>query len=166
VYRENRKRAIDLQKTYNDESVDTKIIRGKLVFKGTGHTHKEKVVIPKADTVLTANRGHCVGVNPVKEAREANIQILRDPDIAKANHNVLSCIYINGQRELKDSVDDDMEYGAARKILNIMQEKELSNVLVIVSRWNPTQQKLGPKRFDLFKTAALSAMRKLLVNCN
>lgn len=113
--------------------------------KGNGHTHREKVVIPKAVTVLTANhdnkyevihedvlsekenafQGHCVAVNSVKDARETTIEILCDPGIAKANYNVLSCKYVNGQEELKDSVDDYMEYGIARKILNVMHGKEV-----------------------------------------
>lgn len=181
--RENRKRAFDLHKKYEEENVETKVVGEKLVFKQSGNQYREKISLPKANTVLTSKtetnykvyhsdlitdgenkfQAHAIEISSIKEAREASLQVLKEPEIARANHNVLACVYLNRNGELKDSMDDDMEFGAARKILNLMYDKEIANCMIIVSRWNPHGQKLGPKRFDHFKSCSLNVMKKVFV---
>ncbi|KAJ8300662.1 hypothetical protein KUTeg_022181 [Tegillarca granosa] len=112
--RENRKRVFDLHKKYEGENVETKVVGEKLVFKQSGNQYRKKISLPKTNMVLTSKtetnykvyhsdlitdgenkfKAHAVEVSSIKEAREASLQILKEPEIAKANHNVLACVYL------------------------------------------------------------------------
>ncbi|KAJ8307698.1 hypothetical protein KUTeg_014748 [Tegillarca granosa] len=144
-----------------------------LIFKPSGDAYKEKI----SDNILTSpnkiqfcsknpdvskpqRQAHAVQIITIRKAGEATIQVLQNPDVAKAYHNVLSCVYLNHKGELKDSVDDDQEFGASRKFLTLMHDRKVTNMLLIISRWNPFAQKLGPKLFDHFQTCALDVMKK------
>ncbi|KAJ8321361.1 hypothetical protein KUTeg_001087 [Tegillarca granosa] len=114
----------------------------------------------KIDPSKPQRQAHAVQITTIRKAGEATIQVLQNPDVAKAYHNVLSCVYLNHKGELKESVNDDQEFGASRKFLTLMHDRKVTNMLLIISRWNPFAQKLGPKLFDHFQTCALDVMKK------
>ena len=60
---------------------------------------------------------------------------------------------------IRDSTRDDGEHGSGRAILDILKEKNLRNVIVIVTRY--LGEHLGPARFDEFKQCAKDAVEML-----
>lgn len=76
--------------------------------------------------------------------------------IATATHNMYAARVSVGQ-SIHEYCDDDGEFSGSREILNIMREKQLTDQVIVVTRWyNGTQ--LGAKRFSMIRKVVLELL--------
>jgi putative IMPACT (imprinted ancient) family translation regulator len=81
---------------------------------------------------------------------------LSDNKIAKATHNMFAYRFLeNGI--VNERNDDDGEQGASQLILFLMQQHQVLNFMVVVSRWYGGIN-LGPNRFKIIQNIAKEAM--------
>ena len=73
-----------------------------------------------------------------------------------AAHNIVAArILQNGQ--LVDYCDDDGEHGGARRIIEVMRLSNITNRVIVVSRWN-NGTRLGPNRFGIIQQCAKAVL--------
>ena len=63
------------------------------------------------------------------------------------------------RKAVMEDCEDDGEHGASRRILRLLQEKDMSNVMVIITRWKGGPD-LGKRRFHLIEEATKQALVK------
>ena len=165
--RDRRNRAYDVQKQYDPKTVKTKLLHDKLLFVDSGTTFKEKVQLPKADSVLsevdsTQNKvdvkhsatihGHnntlvarAAGASTLKEARDAVRTIVSQPDVIRARANVMVYRIQTDNDKVTDGYDDDGDTGVGKQVLQLMRKNNVKNVVVVVTR--DGNAKMGPQRF-------------------
>ncbi|XP_056017036.1 uncharacterized protein LOC125676365 [Ostrea edulis] len=180
---ENKKKLQEMNNKYREENVKTKIVGNKLVFPN-GNIYRDRVLPPRAEDILMMDdqevdklEGITV-INGDKFSQEGNIftslsstadtyaevrnmykKVLRDPDFACANHNILAYRFKDAEGKIHDGYCDNGEYGAGRRMLKTLADQGFLNVAVIVSR--KLGKHLGPLRFDIMNKLALSAAAKL-----
>ncbi|KAJ8311168.1 hypothetical protein KUTeg_011281 [Tegillarca granosa] len=86
--------------------------------------------------------GRAVTTTTYQETREALKQILRDQLIIRADHNITVYRFTDKDGRIHDGFDDDGEFGAGSTLLKYLQENNVTNKLVVVSR--VSGEKLGP----------------------
>lgn len=94
-----------------------------------------------------------VKINNTDDAISALQAIYGDMRTARASHNIYA-YRIDSADDSDDNTtehyEDDGEYGAGRKLLDLMKNKQMIvNQLVVVSRWSGSKR-LGPSRFMRF----------------
>ncbi|XP_062593379.1 protein IMPACT homolog [Saccostrea cucullata] len=170
---ESKKKLQEMNNKYREENVKTKIVGNKLVFPNGG-VYRDKVLPPRAEDILMLDKDEiekldecdvrkCESVtedgniftsliaeiHTYAHARNVYKNILRNPDYAFANHNILVYRFKDAQGRVHDGYCDNGEYGAGRRLLQVLVEREVSNVAIVISRKNGKH--LGPRRFDIMK---------------
>ena len=84
--------------------------------------------------------------------------LFNDKKVAKANHNMVAYRFWDTHREcwVSDN-DDDGEKGAGAKLAALLEMANVTNVIVVVSRWFGGIH-LGPSRFKYFASVARDAL--------
>ena len=93
------------------------------------------------------------GINHVIPALHA---VYGNPDVARATHNIYAYRCESGGK-MVSYYNDDGEYGAGRRILKMMEDNDMSNRLICVSRWYGGSH-MGPSRFDSIMDIAKQAI--------
>ena len=165
--RDRRNRAFDVQKQYDPKTVKTKLLHDKLLFVDSGTTFREKVQLPKADSVLCEedstqskhNIKHsatihshnntlvarAAGASTLKEARDAVRTIVSQPDVIRARANVMVYRIQTDNDKVTDGYDDDGDTGVGKQVLQLMRKNGVKNVVVVITR--DGNVKMGPQRF-------------------
>ena len=151
-------------------SVDKLVVKGRQISALDDHVQFDPAVDLKNEIdVNLAHTGHKLEEGStfighaatVKNASDVPIvlaKLLQDQSIAKATHNAYAYrIGRIGSNNLKEGIKDDGEHGAGLKILQQIQERGATNIIVIVSRFYGGKH-MGPKRFDCFKDSAQEAI--------
>ena len=176
---ENKKKLQDLNYKYRTDKVMTKITGNTLVFPN-GNVYRDKVQEPRAEDLLTMKeeevkkleditvyateggnsfKAIASQVSSYAQVRNFYRRVLRDPEYASANHNILVYRFTGSEGLVHDGYQDNGEYGAGRRILKELCDQNVSNAVVIVSRINGKH--LGPRRFQIMKDIATSAAEML-----
>ncbi|MCP3932718.1 MAG: hypothetical protein GY705_26910, partial [Bacteroidetes bacterium] len=97
-------------------------------------------------------QGHVIKIKNPALYKAALYKLYQNKVIGGATHNIwaIKC----GERE---AYDDDGEYGAGYKLMEMLKENHINNVMVVVTRWHGGTQ-LGPMRFHHIKVAAMRAL--------
>jgi putative IMPACT (imprinted ancient) family translation regulator len=99
---------------------------------------------------------HCAKIYSEKEKEIALELILSDKKNRKATHNIQAYRYqVNGI--ITQGSDCDGETGAGKKLLMLLQQLDVNNALVVVTRWYG-HTKLGPSRFRIINETAIEAL--------
>ena len=175
--REKRKRLYDLQNSYKEKNIPTTIKGDKLIFNNSGSVYREKIARPKACDILenfndksqteiyqgkqiedNGNRfsSHACSVSSVKQVNQGLREILRMPKVSSATHNVYAYIFTNADGVIHEGSDDDGEHGAGRALLQELKDHNVSNCVVVVSRW--FSSKIGARRFRHILDVGMSAV--------
>jgi putative IMPACT (imprinted ancient) family translation regulator len=102
--------------------------------------------------------GHVATVKNSTDIPGVLATLLKDRSIAQATHNAYAYrIGRIGSNNLKEVVRDDGEHGAGTTILKALQLNNVSNTIVVVSRFYGGKH-MGPKRFDCFRDCANEAL--------
>ena len=100
-------------------------------------------------------QAYAVHISNLPEVRRAYYRL----KIMHSSADHVAAVYVNKKHT---GYQDDGEYGAAHKLLRQMQEEfvDVKSIAVFLVRYAGIQ-KLGPDRFDHFKTCASQALRRL-----
>ncbi len=104
-------------------------------------------------------QGHILKIDNQDLIQPSLMSLYKNSKIARATHNVYAYRIRHGGLLLENARDDG-EYGAAAHILKLLQEKEVENVLIVVTRWKGGPN-MGPRRMDMIKEAAKQALMKI-----
>ena len=74
-----------------------------------------------------------------------------DTRTAQATHNIYAYRIRSGDTYI-EHFEDDGEYGAGRRLLQMLQQKDISNTMICCSSWCG-ENKLGAARFEYIKEA-------------
>ncbi|KAK3089190.1 hypothetical protein FSP39_001618 [Pinctada imbricata] len=100
-------------------------------------------------------KGSGMPVKCINDVRKMYKKVVSDASYAGANHNVL--VY---RTDEEDGFCDDSEFGAGKRLLSILRQKNVKNIAVVVSRWYGGRQ-IGPKRFDMMEKILFDVLNEL-----
>ena len=104
-------------------------------------------------------KGHAAVLAPNIPVSAVLAKLLQNRAVASAEHNIYA--YRSGSgNNLKEAWCDDGEHGAGYRLIKLLQEKNLTNTIVICTRWFGGTH-IGPKRFDHIKSCADEALSRL-----
>ena len=94
----------------------------------------------------------------IAEANASLATLLQNPDVAKPHHISYAYSITN---EIEDVIgqSDDGETGTSDVLKTIIQERNLTNIFLSVSRCH-NGPNLGKKRFEIIRATALDALSK------
>lgn len=179
--REKRKQLFEVQKKYTEKGIETKMNGTKLIFTQSNSVYRDKLGSrPTADEIITedevnitvnpgksvednGNRfiGHAVSVESFKQVRKSIVEVMRINTISSASHNIYAYRFTSPDGSTHEGSDDDGEFGAGRALLKTLIDNEVTNALVVVSRWYGS--KIGPRRFTHINDAGMSAVKNMQV---
>ncbi len=101
-------------------------------------------------------QSHMASVDSQDKIIPALHAIYKDNRVARATHNTYAYRIQGGGggAQVIEHYEDDGDYGAGRKLLQLLQDKNITNQLVCVSRWAGGGTFLGPSRFQHITAAA------------
>ena len=79
---------------------------------------------------------------------------------ASAEHNIYAYRVETPSGSIREYSEDDGEHNAGYKLLKLLRDKDLTNVMVVCTRWFGGKH-LGKDRFDHIETVAADALDKL-----
>ena len=145
------------------------IVEGKVVT-----AHKDKIMDVNTDILQKALemnvqsappkthlhstfQGHIVSIRCQDDVIPALHAVRADPRIARAEHNIYA-YRLRQKDNVQEHYDDDREWGAGRNLLSLLQQKDITNQLIVVTRWYGGSH-IGPIRFQLIKEAATTVLQ-------
>ena len=186
-YRDKRARLYKVRDDFKEKEVDCDVRGDKLVFKDKGRVFREKVGIPTPEDILNAasdstmrkkldkidsttgdifkDKGNvivsqaCI-VETFANVKNFALKVLADESSMSADSNVIVYRFTDNKGDIHEGWSNDREYGAGQGILNIMQDNNVMNIAVIMSR--KVGQHLGVRRHSVFQGNAMSAINLLL----
>lgn len=123
-------------------------------FQGTIH-HGEPITDRKSKFIA-----HAAHVYSETEVQAFMDELLQDPKIAKAAHNILAYRIELDDGQISENRKDDGETGAADNILVLLQRGDVRNVAVCVTRWYGGVH-LGSDRFRIITNTAKELLQDL-----
>ena len=88
------------------------------------------------------------------------LKVFQDKRVASATHNIYAYRVKDSNGKLHEYSNDDGEFRAVRKLLNLLQTNNYEDAIVICTRWYG-EKDLGPARFERIEEAAKQALDKL-----
>ena len=174
-YDERRKMLLPLFKQARKDKVPARWSKDKLVINNNMiQAPKDKVMDINIDVMSRASelrvkrappvthnastfQGTQVNVTSTDDIIPAIHAILKDTRTGRATHNIYSYRIKVGDKFI-EHYDDDGEYGAGRRLLSHLQNNNVQNELICVSRWHMGGN-LGIARFDHIRDAADAVMK-------
>ena len=103
-------------------------------------------------------QGHSVDIATPDDVIPALKALAADTRVAGATHMIYA--YRTGtDNHAVSNWHDDREWGAGRRIMNVLEKKGVYNKLICVTRWCG-QKLLGGKRFDIIQSVAEKALNE------
>ena len=185
--RDKRSRLYKVQDDCKDKEIPCQIKGDKLVFTDKKTIFREKVVIPTPEDVLCAvsdsnarkkldkikvttgevfkSQGNFIvsqacAAESFTNVRNFALKVLSDEASIPADSNVLVYRFTDNKGEIQEGWSNDREYGAGQGILKTLQDENVMNVAVVMSR--KVGQHLGWKRHTIFQDNAMSAVNLLV----
>ena len=97
-------------------------------------------------------QGSQVRIKSFDDITPALHAIYRDPNTARATHNMYAYRVSSGSG-VRGHFCDDGEHGAGKRILALMEQEDIVDTIICVTRWYGGQH-LGPARFNYILEAA------------
>lgn len=180
--REKRRTLYEMQKKYKENNTETKIIKDKLVFTGSGTVYRPKLTAPKLQDLFeptevvdhtqlvsvgdrhtengTGFQAVCGAISSLAGAKNLSKSIMSDPNFASALHCVVAYRYLDHNNIIRQGFDDDGDIGMGRRALQAIKDAELNNIIVLLCRFG--NAKIGQRRFNLAQEAISSAVSKYM----
>ena len=171
---ENRKRLYELSDHYRSQNINTRVTKGGLT-KPDGEPVPEIVAplssadllqtppeetkkLESLDTVSTEyaeRHGTCVFAEGMKVTSVAEVQQVYKKaclncDSASSDHRLLVYRFSDPDGKRYESYIDDGEHGVGRRLLRYMQDNQIDNVAVVISKWNG-ERYLGFERISMME---------------
>ena len=189
-YRERRKQMWEVAESHRalDPACKSKITADGTLYLN-GQLYKETCQMPNAETLLRLDRREkeevqttaptlyegkvifdagssfqaaAARVKSIQEARKAGTVFRLEPGRLAAAHNIsVLRLFSTTTSKTQEWWDDDGEYGAGNRIRNLLHRKNLTNIIVFLSRGTEGIH-LGAKRHIHMEEAVKSALENLL----
>ncbi|XP_067947557.1 protein IMPACT-like [Watersipora subatra] len=104
-------------------------------------------------------QAHVAKVTSVSQVSQVMEKLLRNKKISGAAHNIQAYRILLSNGCIAQDCDDDGETSAGERVLHLLKIVDVTNVLVVVSRWWGGI-KLGPDRFKHINNCARNALEK------
>ena len=104
-------------------------------------------------------QGHAASLSQDIPVAAVLAELYADSSIAKAQHNMYAYRNKIGN-EIKEACSDDGEHGAGNRLLQLLREAHLTDVVVICTRWFGGVH-IGPQRFQYITDCAKEALLKI-----
>lgn len=105
--------------------------------------------------------GHAASISHRNDIPAVLAKLLQDKVLAHATHNAYAyCVGNAGSPGAQEGVRDDGEHGAGAAIMKVINDRKMSDIIVIVSRFYGGTH-MGPKRFQVFKDCTKKAIKLL-----
>ncbi|ODQ64848.1 UPF0029-domain-containing protein [Nadsonia fulvescens var. elongata DSM 6958] len=101
--------------------------------------------------------GRACSVTDIEQAKYNLSQLKVDKRVSKASHNITAWRITSSGHEIIQNFDDNGEAPGGEKILKLLTLVNISNVMVVVTRWYGGIQ-LGNDRFKHINTCAQEAL--------
>ncbi|XP_017779481.1 PREDICTED: protein IMPACT-like [Nicrophorus vespilloides] len=128
-------------------------IKGKQSYVKYNIIHGETIRDRKSDF-----QGHVCVVNSEEDVKNVIKLLLQNKKISQAKHNISAYRITQSNGVLLQDGDDDGEYLADARLMQLLQKLNLNNVVVIVTRWYGGIH-LGNDRFKHIHNAARSVLQ-------
>ncbi|TAQ87166.1 hypothetical protein B7494_g4490 [Chlorociboria aeruginascens] len=102
-----------------------------------------------------------IAITSIGHAKSLIQRLLSDPSVQSADHNITAFRYQNPQGFITEESNDDGESGGGRHILNVLQTNNITNVLLVVTRWYGGIM-LGPDRWRIMSQVSRDALSQRL----
>ena len=110
--------------------------------------HSEHVTIQDSTFM-----GHCATVESKDDVPAVLANLLRDRAVAGATHNMFAYRIKGKDGKITEGSKDDGEHGSGYNLLKLLRDREMTNMMVIVTRWFGKAH-LGPQRFQIIRNCA------------
>lgn len=90
-------------------------------------------------------------VHTVEDVQNMYRKVCIDPYAAAANSRILVYRIRREDGKIVENYHDDDEHGAGRRLLRYMQENEIHNSAIVVTRWMGAGH-IGPERFTIMES--------------
>jgi regulator of replication initiation timing len=104
--------------------------------------------------------GHSARVTQKTDVSNVMAKILQDRSLAGATHNMYAYRIMSPDGRVIEGHKDDGEHGASYKMLKMLRDNEVENVMTVVTRWFGNKH-MGPKRFQCIEQCANSALQMI-----
>ncbi|XP_062574269.1 uncharacterized protein LOC134236103 [Saccostrea cucullata] len=169
---ENRKKLQEINNQYWKEKVKTRFVGEKLVFPN-GNVYRDKVLKPKPENILDMTKAdkkklQQIPMSTIDCADEGNTfkaaaattdtynqvrnffkKNVIDPSYATAEHNILVYRFKDGNGAIHEGHNDDGEYGAGRRLIQVLRSMNVTNMTCVISRFYGKH--LGFRRFQIME---------------
>ena len=143
----------------------------KLIVDGRVHTAKDvSIDIEPRDTGLvdvehgpqmnesgSTFQAHCADIDKVDDVNQIMANLLKNKALATATHNIFA-YRVGKSLSPREGMNDDGEHGGARKILETMRANDVTNKIVIVTRWYGGTH-IGKKRFEAIENCCKDILK-------
>ncbi len=161
-----------------DDKSKIKLIKDKLFINNELHVDckRERMVFSEDDVIVSKHidmvhteslvdqgstfQGHAAEITEASQSKAVLLKAFENKCVASAEHNIYAYRVETPSGSIRKYSEDDGEHNAGYKLLKLLQEKELTNVMVVCTRWFGGKH-LGKDRFDHIQTVATDALDKL-----
>lgn len=180
--RDARSRLYHVKEQYEADEVECEFKGSKLMFKDSRSFYREKVSLPTAETLMSANDpdvkkkldkiivhegvpfrdkgnyilSYAATVKSYKQVSDFATKVLSSDSAVPANSNVLVYYFKDSNNKEHEGWCNDREYGAGLNILKFAKTNKCENFAVILSR--KLGEHLGIRRHQVFQENAYSAI--------
>ena len=135
----------------------------KLIFSEEDITNSESIDLVHSEAILEGGStfvGHAAQISETNLSKAALLKAFQDKRVASASHNIYAYRVKDSNGKLHEYSNDDGEFRAGRKLLNLLQTEQYEDTIVICTRWFGGKH-LGATRFEKIEEAAKQALEKL-----
>ena len=104
-------------------------------------------------------QGHTIQIDNKSQVIPSLHALFENHQIAKATHNAYA-YRVNEGHDLIENSCDDGEFGVGAKLLALLRQRNLTDVMIVVTRWS-SKTNLGHRRFQYIDNVATIALDKL-----
>ena len=160
---EKRKFKLIQNKLFVNNQLYDECRRDRLVFSDDDVEASKDIELEHSDIVTEKGstfQGHAAQIDDVSLVKPVLIKSFENKLVAGAEHNIYAYRITKPDGTIREMSNDDREIGAGYRLLKILREKELTNVMVTCTRWFGGKH-LGPSRYEFIENAATEALDKL-----
>ncbi len=134
-----------------------------MIFTEDDIAESESIELEHSEPIIAEGStfvGHAARISETSLSKATLLKAFQDKRVASASHNIYAYRIKDSNGKLHEYSNDDGEFRAGRRLLNLLQDNQFEDTMVICTRWYGGKH-LGPSRFDRIEEAAKQAIDKL-----
>lgn len=110
-------------------------------------------IVTKSTTPIQKNGSEFSGigskVDSISSVKNFYKKVCVDPYVASVDSRILVYRFRSDQGKVIENYHDDNEHGAGRRLLRYMQENQIMDAAIVITRW--MGEHIGPQRFNIME---------------